>query len=221
MARAGEAIEADAGWQASCFSMSLLKPVPIKPLNVEAKIHRSGRSTQMVDIVLRDGDTELALATLWRIRRSPTARHAPALPYPAPNQVAVTPIVHPGWDPSYLSSVEWRFVTGSFFEVGPAVVWARARQPLVGGEETSPLGRVLTIADSGNGISTVLPLTEALYINVELTVHLIGDAVGEWICLDATTAIGDQSVGVARSTLWDAGGVVGYGAQSLLIAEKR
>jgi acyl-CoA thioesterase len=80
--------------------------------------------------------------------------------------------------------------------------------------------RVLAVADSGNGVSAVLPLSEWLFINTELTVHFRREPRGEWICLDAETTIAEGGAGLARSTLSDDDGVVALGAQSLLVAPR-
>ena len=77
-----------------------------------------------------------------------------------------------------------------------------------------------SIADSGNGVSWELDITRWHFINPELTVHLHREAEGEWICLDAQTAISTGGVGLATSVLSDRNGPVGVGAQSLLIAPR-
>ena len=94
------------------------------------------------------------------------------------------------------------------------------RYPLVADEETGPLERVLAIADSGNGASSELDLHSWHFINPELTVHLHREAVGEWICLDAQTTISTGGAGLATSTLSDLDGLVGVGAQALLVAPR-
>jgi hypothetical protein len=120
----------------------------------------------------------------------------------------------------YLSAMEWRAAHGGLGAPGPAAVWARMRHPLVPDEEPGPLERVLATADSGNGVSWELDLSRWLFINPELTVHLHREAVGEWICLDAQTAISTGGAGLATSVLSDASGPVGVGAQSLLVAPR-
>ena len=69
-------------------------------------------------------------------------------------------------------------------------------------------------------MASELDLTRWLFINPELTVHLHRAAVGEWICLDAGTAISDGGVGLATSVLSDIAGPVGTGAQSLLVTPR-
>jgi hypothetical protein len=75
----------------------------------------------------------------------------------------------------------------------------------------------MAVADSGNGASNRLDLRRWLFINTELTVHVWRVPVGEWIGLDAETAIGPHGVGAASSILHDADGPVGRGAQALLV----
>jgi acyl-CoA thioesterase len=75
--------------------------------------------------------------------------------------------------------------------------------------------------DSGNGVSAVLPVGEWLFINPKLTVHFRREPRREWICLDAESAIAEGGAGLATSTLSDDNdGVVGHGAQSLLVAPR-
>ncbi len=61
-----------------------------------------------------------------------------------------------GADVHYGASIESRFVSGGFMELGPAVVWLRTRVPLVAGEEPSPLTRVppahTVIDQQGSGL---------------------------------------------------------------------
>ncbi len=96
----------------------------------------------------------------------------------------------------------------------------RMRQPLVDGEQPSPLQRVLTAADSGNGVSVTLDWTRFLFINVDLSVYLERMPVGEWVCLDAVTRPQPNGIGVADTLLLDERGRIGRGLQSLLVGER-
>ena len=79
---------------------------------------------------------------------------------------------------------------------------------------------MLAVADSGNGISAVMSWDEWLFINPELTVHVLRPPVGEWVVLDAATTIAPGGAALARSVLSDETGPVAYGAQSLLVAPR-
>jgi hypothetical protein len=141
---------------------------------------------------------------------------APLVPRPAE---ATPPPAELG-EFGYGSAVELRFATGGWWEQRPATVWTRLRVPIVAGEEPTGVQRVLAVADSGNGVSAVLPLSQWLFINTELTVHFRREPRGEWICLDAETTIAEGGAGLARSTLSDDDGAVALGAQALLVAPR-
>ncbi len=100
-------------------------------------------------------------------------------------------------------------------------MWARQGVALVAGERPTGLQRLFVVADSGNGVSSVLDPLEWLFVNSELTVHLYREPAGEWIGLDAATAIGPDGVGTAFSVLHDGEGPVGRGAQALLVRPQR
>jgi len=209
------------------FTCEILRAVPVGKIGVRARLARPGRSVEMLEAVASADGRDVARATAWRVRRTestPVASRQPAPPplpgeRPPPLSGEQAPAAR-GWVDGYLSAVEWRPVRGNFTERGPATVWARMRYPLVPGEETGPLERVLTVADSGNGISGELDLRQWQFINPELTVHLHREAAGEWICLDAQTAISTGGAGLATSVLSDLGGPIGVGAQSLLITSR-
>ena len=121
----------------------------------------------------------------------------------------------------YLSAIEWRFLSGGNFGARErARVWTRPRIPLIEGEELSPMGRALLVADSGSGVSAVLDPMRFLFINVDLTVVLQRDPAGEWLLLDAATTIGDRGTGVAETILSDGDGPCGRALQTLLVAPR-
>jgi Thioesterase-like superfamily len=200
------------------FTCEILRPMPVSELTVTARLVRPGRSVELLEASASAGGREVARASAWRILRTSAASVPSRLPTPDGLGDAQPYESPAGWGDGYLSAMEWRDVDGSFGAKGPATVWARMRYPLVPDEDPSPLERVLAVADSGNGASWELDLRRWHFINPELTVHLHREAVGEWICLDAQTAISPGGVGLATSVLSDIDGVVGVGAQSLLVA---
>jgi hypothetical protein len=85
------------------------------------------------------------------------------------------------------ATVEWRFTRGSFDSLGAADVWARVRLPLVDGVALTGQDRVLITADSANGLSLSLPLTQWLSIPPAMTATLLRPPVGEWMHLACRT----------------------------------
>ncbi|MCU1591502.1 MAG: hypothetical protein JWP11_2758 [Frankiales bacterium] len=220
LGRAVESVAARADVMVARMTVEILGPIPVGDLDLRAAVVRPGRSVELVEAVLSAGGRDVASARAWRVLRTAStpvpSRHAvaPSLPESADG------LGKGGWIDGYLSAVEWRFARGHFTQPGPATSWTRMLVSVVPDEEPSPLQRVLTVADSGNGISSELDLTKWHFINPELTVHLHREAVGEWVCLDATTTISTGGVGLATSVLSDVHGPVALGAQTLLVAPR-
>jgi Thioesterase-like superfamily len=224
LGRAIEQAPASAEMQVARVTFDIVRPIPIVPLEVSVRHVRAGRSVELLEGTLTDEEGELMRASAWRIRTGHVdlergddgltmAGDAPA----PPEASASTPFFDFGWDAGYHTAMDARVANGSFSRPGPATVWLRMRQPLVGGEEPSPLTRVLVAADSGNGVSWTLDLRRFLFVNVDLSVHLHRLPRGEWLCLDAVTTPEPVGVGLADTALWDEGGRIGRSLQTLLI----
>ena len=225
-ALAARALEADAGGeglQVTRMTVELLRPVPLEPLTVGTSLFRPGKRVQLRDVLIQASGVPVAAAVALSIRVAPRDEsHLPALtepepapPGPAEGASAVTdPIERPGF---HNRGAELRFVRGQFGEIGPATVWVRLCQPVVAGEQPSPLQRVMAAADFGNGVSAELGFGSGSFINPDLTVALTRPPVGEWICLDARTRLTAVGIGSAQSTLWDVAGRVGAAIQCLLV----
>jgi hypothetical protein len=196
----------------------ILGPVPVGEVSVSARVARPGRSVELVEAVLRAGGRDAMLARAWRIRRA----DAPPVPSrdPAPPPRGDVPGMPESLRSGYLGALDWRFVRGAFGSPGPATAWTRLLVDVVAGEAPTPLQRVLAVADSGNGISAELDWNRSWFINTELTLHVFREAAGEWVCLDATTAIAPNGAGLATSTLSDEGGPLGRAAQALLVGPR-
>lgn len=219
IARALERCEPREEMLISRVTCEILHAVPVGEVEVSARVKRPGRSVELLEASLRAGGREVVRAAAWRVRRAAegTGTPSPYEPPPLPDEESPMP---DQLQSGYLRAVEWRPVSGGFLEPGPAAAWTRLRVPVVEGEEPSGLERVLAVADSGNGISGTLDMSEWWFINPELTVHLERDPHGEWVCLDASTSIQPGGAGLATSTLSDLDGPVAHGAQTLYVARR-
>jgi acyl-Coa thioesterase superfamily protein/acyl-CoA thioesterase superfamily protein len=212
-------------FQIGRVTFEILRSVPIAPVRVRARVVRPGRRVQMLEAELSDAEGEVLMrARAWRIRSAevqlPGGAIVTADPPPPPEEAARAAFFPTGQEHGYHSAMEVRFVSGEFLEPGPAVVWLRMRQPLLAGEEPTPLQRTLVVADVGNGVSAALDFRRFLFINVDLTVQLERMPEGEWICADAVTLPQPNGVGTAESVLFDRQGRIGRGLQTLLISER-
>ncbi len=195
-------------------TFEILGPVPLAPLSVTAQVVRPGRSVELLEASLAGPKGELMRARAWRLRAGEMSLDGEAPP-PGPDTARERPFFPTGEEVGYHTAMEYRFVTGGFLEPGPATVWMRMRVPLVAGEQPSPLQRVLVAADSGNGVSAALDWRSYLFINTDLSVHLMREPDGDFVCLDAITHV--DGLGLADTALWDERGRLGRAAQTLLV----
>ena len=204
------------------ITMEILRPVPIARLRTEARVVRPGRNVSLLEGTLSDDAGPVMLARAWRIRTQDIGASAglEAPPAPKPEQQGEEKFFVAWDDIGYHTAMEWRFSSGAFLELGPSTVWMRVRQPVVAGEEISPLQRVLAAADSGNGVSAMLDFSRYIFINTDLTVHLHRHPAGEWVRMDARTLAEPHGVGMAESALHDEQGALGRSLQSLLLSER-
>jgi Thioesterase-like superfamily len=223
----GYAIEHRAGarddMRVARISFTIIRPVPIAPLDLTTDVVHAGRGTSIVTSTLAPAGGPVVMraeAALIRVAPGTAPAHpAPGRAIVAPAELTDTLTPFP-FDIGYHTAMETRYAEGSFVEPGPAAVWFRMRYPLVAGHPIDPLSRVLTAADSGNGVSQVLDPSTHVFVNPELTVHLHRYPDGEWVCLDATSTITADGIGLADTALYDTTGPIGRGTQSLFVAAR-
>ncbi|WP_459549874.1 thioesterase family protein [Nocardia sp. X0981] len=217
-----ERCEPRPGFQVGRVAVEILGPVPLAPLTAQARLVRPGRSVELIEATLSTERGPVMRANAWRFKPAEPelelpGRFLPAGVRPGPAQ-APEPEPFPSTQPvGFHTGIEYRFVTGSFAEPGPAICWIRLGYPIVAGTTPSPLERTLAAADSGSGVSAVLDWNSYLFINTDLTVTLHRQPVGEWVCLDAVTHPQPHGIGLAESALFDEKGPLGRSTQTLFL----
>lgn len=222
----GRCIERSVGeapYAVARVTAELLRPIPRGRLRVEVSPPTGGKRVRRIAASMFAGDDEVVRVVALLFHRDELA--LPPLPelrttaIAPPDELPASPFPFFRSEVGYHTAMEVRFARGGYY-TGDVAAWLRARVPLVAGEDTSPLARVLTAADSGNGVSNVLPDTDFLFINADLTVHLHRPMAGEWICLEAYTAAEPHGYGLAQSRLHDTSGPIGHALQSLLVTAR-
>jgi hypothetical protein len=225
LAHVTERVDAPGPMHPARLTLELMRPVPLAPLTVVARVLRPGRKVQWVEATLEAAGTMVARATLLRMRAaeipwpSRVAGGDTAVHVPGPEAGALVAAPWSGDHPPayHNTATEHRVVRGAWGELGPTTDWVRLRGDVVAGERPSPLERVAAVADFGNGISSALPYESHRFINADLTITLHRLPATEWVCLDAATFPERHGVGVAESVLYDERGRIGHAAQSLLL----
>ncbi|MFC5063926.1 thioesterase family protein [Actinomycetospora atypica] len=208
------------------LTVEVLGRVPAGELTVRAEVVRPGRTIELVSAELSAPDNSgglraVARAYGWFHGVGDTAEVVtvpgsamPAMPGPDEGETRAIP---EGWLPGYLTSVDWRWISGALDESGPGRAWGRVIGEIVAGEEPSPAQRLAAVADSTNGVASRLDLTRWLFVNTDLTLHLHRAPQGEWTGLDADSVIGPEGTGTSYSVLHDEHGPVGRAAQALTV----
>jgi len=208
------------------LTLELLRPVGTAPLTLASAVVRPGRKVQVVDTVVEQGGIEVAWGRASRIRVDPSVvvpeADTPETGVPdrwsAASEVSAR---SQGYRAFHNEGMEIRYVSGHLERPGPGTAWFRLRVPVVAGEEPSPEQRAVAAADFGNGISSELDLATSVFVNPDLTVHLLRPPEGEWIALDARTRFGPPGTGLTESALWDPRGRIGSALQSLYVESER
>ena len=204
-------------------AVDFLGPVPVGPVEVRARIVRSGRTVVLVDSELTGSGRTCLHSRTWLIRA--TAEPTPVVtgddpPVPGPAETSAVAT----WDFPYAHHMEWRPLTGGGYDPGPARIWGRPRIPLVPSDvdpvPMSGLQHAVLLGDSGSGVSSELRWHEWAFLNIDLDVHLLRQPVSEWLLLDARTRLGADGTGLASTLLRDETGVVGTGNQTLVISPR-
>ena len=221
--------------------VDFLAPIPIGAITVRSRVLRGGRRVSLAEAVLQAGGRDVLHARTWLLRSGddalPGGLGSDAVPAEAADAAAAAvepsgsstgtrpspdscPPALTDWAFPYARAVEWRHVSGDPGGPGDAAAWARLRTPLLPGEEPSGLQRAVLVADSGNGLSAALDWGRWTFVNVDLVVHLSRPLAGDWVLLDARTRYEPGGTGLSTSVLHDESGVVGTGAQTLLVSPR-
>lgn len=221
LAREFERSEPDHGQRLARIAVEILRPLPVRPLTVRARLVRPGRFVSLLEGAIEVDGQEFLLARGWRIARTDTAAAVtptsvpPRLPAVADRKRLQWPGAHVD---GYLSALEIGTTAGRPGEAGPAAVWTRAQVALVEGERPSPFQRAAIVADSGSGVSLGVDLRRWRAVNVEMTLSTHRDPEGEWIHMDAATVIGPSGSGRADTVLSDTNAAFGRAMQTLIVA---
>ncbi|WP_426561056.1 thioesterase family protein [Angustibacter sp. McL0619] len=221
--RSEQCAQAAAGgtiWRAARTVVDFLGPVPVGDVEVNTAVARQGRSAILVDAELRTAGRSTMRARTWLVRLDPTAARTPSTPRTPPIVTPEQAQPFEAWTFGYARHLQWRSVEGDPDAPGPSSAWARTRVPLVDAQPMSGLQHACLFADSANGIGAEVSWDDWAFLNIDLTVHLLREPVDSWLLLAARSELDPDAAGLSASTLHDREGLVGHGAQTLVVRHR-
>jgi hypothetical protein len=221
LARAVENVPTLEPMQVVRFTVDLIRPVPLEPLQIETEVVREGRRIQLVDAWLRTGTLELGRARALKIRVGDLDLPVPetdTMPAGPESMDRLTWRGHFGeigdLHRFHYDAVEIRTLDGSFSKSGPGVSWFCLLVPVVDQEESSDFVRLATLADMANGNSQVLDPTVHAFVNPDIGLHIHRMPRGEWIGMRSVSYPQPHGIGIADTALYDLEGRIGRVVQS-------
>ena len=227
------------------LSFEFLRPVPMAPLKLITRLSRPGKRVQALQAELEADGVTVCRASALRLVATPEklpelalaqvdAARAQALAGPLDGQPVRFALDDSDHKSFASTAMEMCFLKGAplagelpemdtnskHVPQGAAQVWMRLRYPLLEDRPLSPLARLVATADFGNGVATVLPFEDYLFINADLTISLDRRPAGEWVALDARTLLHPNGIGWAESVVHDELGPVGRATQALVVQSR-
>jgi hypothetical protein len=139
---------------------------------VSARIERPGKQIELVSAQMLgpgpDGPRLVAQASGWRMQMLDTEglTHA-AEPPLRPLSEARSRDIADDRVRNYVHSLDWRWLTAPLNE-GPGESWLNPTTTLVGGETTTPLQRLFSVADCANGLGSRIDTRKWTFLNTDL-----------------------------------------------------
>ena len=212
-------LEGVEGMTLARITLEFLRPVPIAPLRIEIEEVTEGRSVRRRRARLFTDRAVLEAVALF-VREEPVEGERFGDPWPSPDEQPSFVFPFFPWDTGYQTAVDVRVLDPPWGQT-PVRCWARARVPLIAGQETLPEAHVLILADAESGMGPPVDPLQWTYVNPDLTVYFARRPTAGWIGLDIRSFAGDTGCGLAEAKLRDGHGVFGRSAQSLLVQKRQ
>jgi hypothetical protein len=197
------------------------RPIPMAGFRIEANVLRSGRSAATATAQLTDSEGRVcATATSLHLQKT----KFPSLPttsMPGPTRREATPgrfaVEHTHHELAFFGDcIDVAYPPGEDNRPGPTTLWMKT-PPLIEGERPSPFQSVCPLADCGNGTSRNAELSDATFVNPDLTITLHRLPESEWLASSAVSFWEPTGIGLSQATLFDEKGPIGSAVQTLLI----
>lgn len=187
-------------------------------LHVRTRVIRPGRTIELVESVLTARGRTVLVCRAWLLATADTTDDV------VTPDAALTPRAEctgdralSGWDGGFIASLTG--VEAPDHAPGRGRVWVTSDVPMVEGEPTSDLVRLIGLTDTANGIAPVLEPRPGgwFFPNVDLQIHLHRQPAGQWLGIANQVTVGPDGVGLTSSVLHDDDGPFAHVEQTLTV----
>jgi acyl-CoA thioesterase len=204
----------DPDFQPARFTVDLLRPVLLEPVQIRTSVQREGRRIKLVDGTLVQNGKTVARASALFLRRGD---HPDGQVWSAPAQMPPVPTDYDGFPPDMpffiwgygidpmrgsVGMTEWEQSHSQKF------AWTRLFRPMVAGHPLTPFSRLAFVGDITSSL-THWGTAGLRYINADYTVTASRLPDGEYLGLAAQSHYGTAGVATGAATLFDRHGPIG------------
>lgn len=200
------------------LTVDLMRPVPVRPVTVEARVVREGKRIQLTEAAILFEGAEVARCSALRMRVGdlgdlPVYQGEPQVGPPAGASRPESPYDKSN-PPGVAGATHFTFESPDGFFVDPT--WIRMRVPVIAGRDTRALARLAFFADFASGIGhpRSLPVTG---INADLTLNIVRYPTDDWLCLTGTGWTSPRGIGLSQAAISDSQGVAASVSLSRLV----
>jgi Thioesterase-like superfamily len=197
-------------------SYDILGFLALDECEITVETIRPGRTIELVEAVVVIANRPAVRARAWFLAALDTVAVADT-PFDelTPPETFAPWRMSDVWDCGYVHAIEVRRKAAD--RTGRVAAWVTNRVDLVADEPSSALASFMARVDVANGIAVAQPPGSWAYPNVDMTVHLHRQPVGDWTGLDTTVSFGPAGHGLTSSVLHDTAGPVGHAQQILTV----
>jgi Thioesterase-like superfamily len=205
----------DAGFQPARFTVDLLRPVLLEPVQLRTSVQREGRRLKLVDATLEQSGKTVARASALFLRRGD---HPDGQVWSSTVQMPPPPARSDGF-PTDMPFLIWGY--GASLEGSPGIAagewdqahsqkfaWTRLFRPIVHGHPLTPFTRLAFVGDVTSSV-THWGTGGLRYINADYTVSASRLPDGEYLGLAAQNHYSTDGVATGTAILFDRHGPLG------------
>ena len=221
VARSFEA-EIGAGKRLVRLTLDLVRPAPMAGFRISVRVTRNGRRLATVAGELTSLDGKICASATGMFIAPAATQALPSIPE-AGQDIAEArpggfPIDAPRHDSrSFSHFIEVVYPPGEDRTPGPTTLWMKT-PPLLATETPSSFQRICPLADCGNAIGRNAEISEANFVNTDLTIVVHRQTDEDWLLSEAHSHWRPDGIGLAEARISDRHGALGTALQSLIVS---